>query len=319
MGGRGRTAQGCESQPTNGKYPRTSLDSGVPPCLRCAFWQHFHHHPAAEVPRSGPLRVALVDSDPAAHEFVRETFKAHAKGWTLDSYHHPDSLLAALDPASRITSHASLLTHHVSRFIPTVILMEPHWLGHADFHHARELIARHTELRLVMFSARADSETIVESLMVGALGYLVKPLTPGSLLYTISEVAEGRVALGGQAQSILVDFARRRGIAQQSRNLTWRECEVMMLLLQGQCCKDISTKLKIHEGTVNRHLHDIYRKLRVHQKADAIRKFVGGGGEIMHSTCVLTSVQSLYKQGGSTELATYVRMCAWLCCAASES
>jgi DNA-binding NarL/FixJ family response regulator len=145
-----------------------------------------------------------------------------------------------------------------------------------------------------MFTACADYDTIVESLMVGALGYLVKPVAPGHLLHTLSEAAQGRPALSGPAQGSLIDFVCRLGAARRSSSLSWRECEVMLLLLKGASSKQISEKLGIEEGTVNRHLHDIYHRLGVHRKADALRRFVGGGGEVIRSERTLTYVQSLY-------------------------
>jgi hypothetical protein len=102
----GMAGQGYSSQPTGEKRPRNAPASGGPgtraasACLGCAFWQHFDQHPDS-IPRLPiRLRVALVDSDPGAHDFVRQTLKAHAKGWTLDSHRNPNSLLAALGATS---------------------------------------------------------------------------------------------------------------------------------------------------------------------------------------------------------------------------
>jgi DNA-binding NarL/FixJ family response regulator len=130
------------------------------------------------------------------------------------------------------------------------------------------------------------------------LGYLVKLAAAGNLVYTLSEAAQGCATLSGQAQDGVIDFVCRAGAARRSSNLSWRECEVMLLLLKGVSSKQISDKLGIHDGTVNRHSHDIYRKLGMHQKADALRRFVGG--EALSSWRVLTYLQSLYNQQPST-------------------
>jgi DNA-binding NarL/FixJ family response regulator len=327
MASRGMAGQGCGSQPTGEKCPRGHATRAAPPCLRCAFWQHFHHHPASNARLPTALRVALVDSDPGAHEFVRQTLKAHAEGWMLDSHHSPDSLLAALgfppialhsappapstncDVLHSHTPHYQLSTPPtINRHLdapPDVVLMEPHWPGLSGIDCVRRLIARLSKSRFVMFTACADYDTIVESLMAGALGYLVKPVAPGNVVYTISEAAQRRPALSGQAQDALLDFACRAGAARRSGSLSWREREVMLLLLQGASSKEIAQKLGIEEGTVNRHLHDIYHKMGVHRKADALRRFVGrGGGKVIRSERSLTYVQSLYNQHLSTVLAS---------------
>jgi len=240
-----------------------------------------------------------VDSDPSAHEFVRQAFKDYASGWALDSHRSPDSLLAGVgcSPAAphsappEPSTNCDVLHSHTPHYQlsapptinrhtdppPDVVLLEAQWPGLSGIDCVRRLIARLPEPRLVMFTACGDYDTIVESLMAGALGYLVKPPAPGNLVYTISEAAQGRANLSGQAQDALIDFACRVGATRRSSSLSWREREVMLLLLKGASSKETSEKLGIHDGTVNRHLHDIYRKLGVHRKADALRRFVGGG------------------------------------------
>lgn len=330
MASSGVAGRGFGSEATGEKRPRSAAASGrptaraAPACLRCAFWQHFDPHPASTPRLPNRLRVALVDSDPGAHEFVRQTLKAHAKGWVLDSHPSPDSLLATFDRSSAAPHSAPhqgptspeaphphqyqlstvpTINHGVT--LPTinchmdappdVVLLEAQWPGLSGFDCMRRLIARLSEFRLVMFTACADFDTIVESFMVGVLGYLVKPVAAGNLVYTLNEAAQGRAALSGQAQDALLDFACRAGAARRSSTLTWRECEVMLLLLKGAQSKEVSKKLGIEEGTVNRHLHDIYHKLGVHRKADALRKFLGGG-EFIRSGRALRYVQSLYNQ-----------------------
>ena len=117
MGSSETAGEGCKSQPTREKCPCSVPATGGPgtraasACLRCAFWQHFDQHPDSIPQLPARLRVALVNSDPGAHEFVREALKAHAKAWTLDTHRSPDSLLAALDISSRITCHAACRAH----------------------------------------------------------------------------------------------------------------------------------------------------------------------------------------------------------------
>lgn len=299
--------RGSGSEATGEKCPRSTAASGGPggraasACLRCALWQQFDQHPDS-IPRLPTrLRVALVDSDPGAHDFVRQTLKAHAKGWTLDSYRSPDSLLATLD-CSSATQHSAPRQHSTSAAIPQantlpdqpstlptmnrrvdavpshappdIVLMEAQWPGLAGLQHVRKLIARLPHQRTLMFTACADMGTIIASLMAGAVGYLTKPVAPGYLAYSISEAAQGRAVLGGKAQALLIDFACSVGGSRTFRTLSSREREVMLFLLKGARYKDVSTGLGIHEGTVHRHVHDIYRKFGVHTKKDVLLKLV---------------------------------------------
>lgn len=288
----GMAGRGSGSEATGEKCPRSAAAGDrpatrpAPACLRCAFWQHFDQHPAS-IPRLPTrLRVALVDSDPGAHDFVHQTLKAHAKGWTLDSHLSPDSLLAALDHPSAIPhfqpstpptidpdqpSTLQTINSH-----PEVVLMEARWPGLPGLQYVRTLIARLTEPRVVIFTSCAQAPTIVESLTAGALGCLIKPAAPGHLVYAISEAARHRRVLCDRAQAALIDFACNVGADQRFSTLTCREREVMLRLRADSTCEQIATALGISQGTVRRHLHDIYDKLRVHSKAAALAKFVAG-------------------------------------------
>jgi DNA-binding NarL/FixJ family response regulator len=156
--------------------------------------------------------------------------------------------------------------------------MEASWPDGSGVDYLRRLFARLPEARVIMFTSCTDDDSIVESLMAGALGYLTKPLAPGCLVCGIGQAAQGRATLCGPAQAALLDFARRAGAARGPTALTWSQREIMLLLLEGAKPKEVAQKLRIHVGTVNRHLHDIYHKYHVHRKEDALRRFAGGGG-----------------------------------------
>ena len=161
---------------------------------------------------------------------------------------------------------------------PDVVLLEAELPGLSGLKCARRLIARLPSARIVMFTACTDHDTILESIMAGALDYLTKPVAPGYLVWAVSEAARGRSVLSGEAQAAVVDYIHRISASGKGATLSWREREVMLLLMKGATYKEISKELGIEEGTVHRHLHDIYKKLGVHRKDEARREFAGGGG-----------------------------------------
>jgi DNA-binding NarL/FixJ family response regulator len=222
-----------------------------------------------------------VGSDEGVHDFVWKAFEAHANGWTLDSHATLHSGLRA--PGCALpTPHSSQSKTPASRDIahprtrPDVILLEAQLPGLSGIVCARRLTARLPNARIVMFTACSDHDTIVESVMAGALGYLIKPVTPEYLVWAVSEAAQGRRVLCGEAQGAAVDYIRRSGATGRSKRLSWREREVMLRLMNGAPNKDLATELGIGEGTLHKHLDNIYKKLGVHGKDDARRKFMGG-------------------------------------------
>jgi len=138
-------------------------------CYLCSLSGHLpsratlnHQHPAR-------LRVALVDGDPAAHEFVRQAFTKHATGWALESHPSPDSLLAALGRAA-LTEELSTINSPNHQLpsplcLPDVLLLEAHWAGLSGRESLRRLMARLPNPRIVMLTDRSDHDTIMELLL----------------------------------------------------------------------------------------------------------------------------------------------------------
>ncbi len=252
----------------------------------------------------GRLRVALVDSDQSVHEFVRNALEAHAKGWRLDGYLSPDSALGALGSMSA-TSHGARSEMPTSRDIPSsnaladggtgrtpvlrcgdaphspgppdVILMEARWPGLSGMDCLRKLIVRLPKLRIVMLTACTDHDTIVQSVMAGGLGYLIKPAAPEYLVWALSEAAQGRPVLCGEAQAAVMDLIRRINATRRWKTLSAREREIMVLMTEGATSGDIARKLSISPGTADWHVNNIFKKMQVHSRDQARRKFVGGG------------------------------------------
>ena len=280
MGGFGMAGQDRGPGPTGKKRPRSTTPCGeqatrtASPCDLCGLSGRFPSHSTPNYPLPTRLRVALVDSDQSVHDFVRQAFEAHANGWVLDSHLTPHSALGGLGSMSA-TEHSARSKIPTRRDIPhsqpppDVVLMEA-WLPGLSTPNAR----------IVMLTACSDHDTIVESVMAGALGYLIKPVAPAYLVWAVAEAAQARSVLCSQAQAALIGFVCRVDQTRHSKTLSWREREVMLLVMNGAQYKEIASELSICEGTVRRHLHDIYRKLGVHGKEEARRKF-GGGGELM--------------------------------------
>jgi DNA-binding NarL/FixJ family response regulator len=251
-----------------------------PPCELCGPTPQRASGATAKQQLPTQLRVAHVDGDPKAQEFIRQVFTEHASAWTLDSHRSPDSLLAALGPGSFAeelsTNNSPNHQLPIPHGPPDVVLMEVEWPGLSPTDSLRRLMARLPGPRIVIFTGCSDQDTVMGSLLAGAAGYLLKPVAPACLIRVVSDAAEGRPVLCGAAQGAVVTYFHRLGASTRCQALSWREREVMLHALNGTPNKDLATALGITEGTLHSHWDNIFKKLGVHSKDEARRKFTAG-------------------------------------------
>ena len=172
-----------------------------------------------------------------------------------------------------------LVTHHYpdSRHPagwPDVVLMEAQWPDLSGMECLRRVMACLKEPCIVMLTACRERDVVIESLAEGALGYLIKPVAPQYLLWAISEAAQGRPVLCSEAQAAVMDYIRRTGASKRCTALSCREREVMLGALNGTPSKDLAGELGISAGTLHKHFDNIFKKLRVHNRDEARRKFL---------------------------------------------
>ena len=89
-------------------------------------------------------------------------------------------------------------------------------------------------------------------------------------------MAQGQPFLCGEAQAAVIDYLRGLGGTGRCKRLSWREREIMLRITDGTPNEDIATELGISEGTIHWHINSIYKKLRVHGKDEARRRFIRG-------------------------------------------
>lgn len=286
----GMAAEGSSLGPRREKRPDTAAVGGqaghraevmpaqtpIPKLFACPNYSTLNTQLPAQ------LRVALVDSDQGAHTFVRNAFEAHGNGWVLESHLTAHSLLGSVG-CVRATPHApqgQIRMHHETAqrtVLPDVMLMEIRLPGLSGIECLRRVRARRPSARILLFTACSDPETIIESVAAGASGYLIKPVEAEQLVSAVREAAQDRLVFCGGAQVALVHLIQRMGAAKRCMTLSCREREVMLLLVNGATNKDLARQLGIGEGTAHWHVSEIFRKMHVHSREEARRKFVGGG------------------------------------------
>lgn len=125
--------------------------------------------------------------------------------------------------------------------------------------------------QIIMLTVHEDEEAIFNSLCAGAVGYLVKGLPPVQLLDALTEAHAGGAPMSTAIARKVVQSFRPRPLEEP---LSKREQEVLQLLAKGENYRTIAAQLFISANTVKSHIKNIYEKLQVHTRAEAINKAI---------------------------------------------
>ncbi|MDH6252048.1 NarL family two-component system response regulator LiaR [Chryseobacterium sp. H1D6B] len=127
--------------------------------------------------------------------------------------------------------------------------------------------------QFIMCTSFEDDEKIFNSLKAGAAGYLIKGESMDKILSSIRDVYNGGAPMSFSiARKVLNHFERKDADVKGFDELTTREKEIVELLSQGLLYKEIAEKSFISIDTVKKHVGNIYRKLQVNNKVEAINK-----------------------------------------------
>jgi DNA-binding NarL/FixJ family response regulator len=157
--------------------------------------------------------------------------------------------------------------------IPDVILTDiglPGMSGIEGISHLREQLPGVPILALTVYDS---DDKVFEALCAGASGYLLKNTPPARLLESITEVAAGGAPMSPQvARRVFRLFHKFRPPEQASYQLTPQENGLLKLLVEGHHKKTAASEMGISVNTVSFHLKNIYLKLQVHSKTEAVAK-----------------------------------------------
>jgi DNA-binding NarL/FixJ family response regulator len=120
-----------------------------------------------------------------------------------------------------------------------------------------------------------DNSTILDSLRNGATGYLLKDSSADEVKEAILEIKAGGSPMSAYISRKVIALFSKLPIepTSPSYNLTAREDEVLSLLSTGLLYKEIADRLNISTGTIKKHIRNIYEKLQVQNKVEAVNKF----------------------------------------------
>ena len=161
----------------------------------------------------------------------------------------------------------------ILRCRPTVVLMDIHLPDESGVYCTARLKALLPELQIVIVTVYKDYELIFQALEAGASGYLLKRSSPQEVIQAIRDVQTGGAPMTGEIARMVVETFHKRQPASPKAVLDPREAEILDLVSKGLTNKEIADKLGLSFETIRNRLRQVYDKLHVHCRAEAVMKY----------------------------------------------
>jgi DNA-binding NarL/FixJ family response regulator len=150
---------------------------------------------------------------------------------------------------------------------PDVLLLDVELPGMDGVAISKKLREEKSGVKILVLSSYSDREYIMEMLALGVSGYLIKDEVPQNILNAIRGVSQGEK--GWVSREVAALLGKISSQDQDRDQLTPREREVLGLVVDGQTNREIAFNLDISEKTVEKHLHNVFKKLDVSSRVEA--------------------------------------------------
>jgi len=161
---------------------------------------------------------------------------------------------------------------------PDVVLMDIQMPGINGIEAVRILHEKYPELKILMQTIFEESDKIFQSILAGASGYILKNTSPSRILDFIKETYEGGAPMSPSVATKVLKIVTQQSpsVKPHEFNLSEREKEILSCLVKGMSYKLIADTCFISIDTVRGHIRNIYEKLHVHSKGEAIATAIKG-------------------------------------------
>lgn len=183
------------------------------------------------------------------------------------------------------TTSANMGINLIKKYQPDLVLMDINMPEKDGLQAIQEVEKLELGTKIIALSGYDDADLIFRAMKIGAKGYVLKTMASAQLIYAIDEVLSGKVYLPSALSSRFFEYFQRtfkeESASQNEENLlnylTSREEEVLDLLTQGNNYKAIAAKLFISETTVKTHVNNIFQKLQVNDRTQAVLYALNNG------------------------------------------
>ena len=197
--------------------------------------------------------------------------------------HSLESLFNRTDGMRCVASLPNLLNvvAEVGSALPDIILMDIGLPNISGIEGVRTVKTHFPAILVMMFTVFDDDEKIFDAIRAGASGYLLKKTPPEEIVQAIRDLYQGGAPMTPSiARRVLQSFQGEPSTIIVDYQLTVRENEVLYSLVEGLSYKKIADKYCVSISTIRTHICNIYHKLHVNSKAEAVARVLSPKSDI---------------------------------------
>ena len=227
-------------------------------------------------------------------ESMRREFKKKSKVLLIDdNYEHLAGIRELLNLEGTfdvvgIATNVTVGLNLIKKYQPDVVLLDMNMPERDGLQGILDIAKLDLGTKVLALSGYDDADLIFRAMKIGARGYVLKTMASAQLIYAIEEVLNGKIYLPLALSSRFFEYFQQSfkeeanaKESQQEENLldylTQREEEVLELLTQGITYKGVANKLFISETTVKTHVNNIFQKLQVNDRTQAVLYAINNG------------------------------------------
>jgi DNA-binding NarL/FixJ family response regulator len=211
-----------------------------------------------------PLKAGLILNQLGLAEMTQSFLAEHASVIELTSIFSTSEEACQFVEANHIKLDVMMIALHPSEL--------------SGIDHVRTVKNRMPKVQVLVLADYEDGDSLLKCLLAGASGYLLKDQMQEHLVQTVQHVVSGGSALNSYLAKKVVHFFQKRpnsgSVATTVAALSEREREVLEHLAKSLAYKEIAVSLGISVETVRRHCHNIYEKMQVTSRTQAVVKFM---------------------------------------------
>ncbi len=183
-------------------------------------------------------------------------------------------------------TNANIAINLVKKYQPDIVLMDINMPEKDGLSAITEIEHLNLGVKIISLTGYDDPDLIFRAMKIGAKGYILKTMASAQLIYAIEEVMQGKIYLPAGLSSRFFEYFQKsfkdESVSNQNQEnllqyLTQREDEVLELLTQGVTYKGVARQLFISETTVKTHVNNIFQKLQVNDRTQAVLYALNNG------------------------------------------